>query len=89
MRVETVTPQDYTGEVIGDLNSRRGGIEGIELLPSGTQAIRGHVPLSEMFGYATALRSSTQGRGSFTMEFDYYEPVPKEVSNRILGGPVS
>ncbi|MHB1354948.1 MAG: elongation factor G [Anaerolineae bacterium] len=88
MRVETVVPEDYTGEVIGDLSARRGSIEGMELLPGGVQAIRGHVPLSEMFGYATALRSSTQGRGSFTMEFDYYEPVPSEVSNRILGVPL-
>jgi elongation factor G len=88
MRVETVVPEDNTGDVIGDLSARRGSIEGMELLPGGVQAIRGHVPLSEMFGYATVLRSSTQGRGSFTMEFDYYAPVPNEVSSRILGGPL-
>ena len=57
----------------------------MELLPGDMQAIRAHVPLSEMFGYATVVRSNTQGRGSFTMEFDYYAPVPADVTNRILG----
>jgi elongation factor G len=85
MRVEVVVPEDHIGDVIGDLNARRGEIEGIEVRPGGMQAIRGHVPLAEMFGYATALRSVTQGRGAFSMEFDYYAPVPSDVAHRILG----
>lgn len=85
MRVETVVPAENVGDVLGDLNARRGNIEGMELLPGDLQAVRAHVPLSEMFGYATVIRSNTQGRGSFTMEFDYYEPVPDEVTRRILG----
>ncbi len=85
MRVETVVPSENVGDVIGDLNARRGSIEGMELLPGEMQAVRAHVPLSEMFGYATVIRSNTQGRGSFTMEFDYYAPAPDEVTNRILG----
>ncbi len=85
MRLEVAVPEDNTGDVIGDLNARRGIIEGMEPRPGAMQAIRGHVPLAEMFGYATALRSGTQGRGAFSMEFDYYAPVPAEVSNRILG----
>lgn len=88
MDLEVIVPQESTGDVIGDLNARRGEVEGIEPLGSGMQAIRGHVALSEMFGYATDLRSITQGRGSFTMEFDYYAPVPEAVSERILGGPL-
>ncbi len=85
MRVEVVVPEDRIGDVIGDLNARRGEIEGIEVRPGGMQAIRGHVPLAEMFGYATSLRSVTQGRGAFSMEFDYYAPVPSDVARRILG----
>jgi len=85
MRVEVVVPEDRIGDVIGDLNGRRGDVEGIEVRPGGTQAIRGHVPLAEMFGYATTLRSVTQGRGAFSMEFDYYAPVPSDVAKRILG----
>jgi elongation factor G len=88
MRVEVIVPEENTGDVIGDVNARRGEIEGIEPLPGGAQAVRGHVPLSAMFGYATDLRSVTQGRGAFTMEFEHYAPVPVEVSNRILGGPL-
>jgi elongation factor G len=88
MKVEVVVPEENTGDAIGDMNTRRGDIEGMEPLPGGMQAIRGHVPLAEMFGYATALRSNTQGRGTFTMEFDYYQAVPREVSERILGGPL-
>lgn len=89
MKVEVVAPEVSTGDVIGDLSARRGEIHGIDSLPGGVQAIRAHVPLSEMFGYATDLRSMTQGRGAFTMEFDYYAPVPDEVSVRILGGPLA
>ncbi len=88
MKIEVLVPEENTGDVIGDLNARRGVIEGMEPRTGGMQAIRGHVPLAETFGYATDLRSSTQGRGSFTMEFDYYAPVPVEVSNRILGSGV-
>ena len=87
MKVEVVAPEENTGDVIGDLSARRGEIEGMEPVPGGIQAIRGHVPLSGMFGYATDLRSFTQGRGAFTMEFDYYAPVPRDVSERMLGGP--
>ncbi len=87
MRVEVVAPEENTGDVIGDLSARRGEIQGMTPVPGGFQAIRGHVPLSEMFGYATDLRSATQGRGAFTMEFEHYAPVPQEVSTRILGGP--
>jgi len=86
MRVEVVVPEENTGDVIGDLSARRGTIEGMEPLQGGLQAIRGHAPLAEMFGYATDLRSFTQGRGSFSMEFDHYAPVTAEVSERILGG---
>ena len=75
MAVEVVVPEEYMGDVIGDLNSRRGRIEGMELRGT-TQIIKSMVPLSEMFGYATELRSRTQGRGSFTMHFGKYEEVP-------------
>lgn len=87
MRVEVVAPEENTGEVIGDLSTRRGEIQGMTPLPGGMQAIHSHAPLSEMFGYATDLRSATQGRGIFTMEFEHYAPVPQEVSTRILGEP--
>jgi elongation factor G len=76
MYVEAVVSEDFVGEVMGDLNSRRAQIEGLEVRGS-LQAVRAHAPLAEMFGYATALRSLTQGRGTFTMEFDYYAEVPK------------
>jgi elongation factor G len=75
MKVEVVVPEDFIGDVIGDLNSRRAQIEGMEARGS-VQAVRAHAPLAEMFGYATALRSLTQGRGTFTMEFDYYAEIP-------------
>ena len=75
MAVEVVTPEEYLGDVMGELNSRRGRVEGLE--PRGNaQAIRAHVPLATMFGYATDLRSTTQGRATFTMQFDRYEEVP-------------
>ena len=82
MSVEVDVPEDYMGDVIGGLNSRRGRIEGMET-ENGESRIKGFVPLSEMFGYATALRSSTQGRGTFTMTFDHYEEVPKAISQKI------
>jgi elongation factor G len=85
MRIEVVVPEENLGDVIGDLNARRGEIEGMEPRIGGMQAVRGHIPLAETFGYATDLRSGTQGRGAFTLEFDYYGQVPVEVSRRILG----
>jgi elongation factor G len=85
MRVEVVVPEASTGDVIGDMNARRGQIVGIELHSVGMQVVKTVVPLAEMFGYATALRSTTQGRGTFTMEFDHYEAVPPERARQILG----
>jgi elongation factor G len=85
MRLEVVTPEPSTGDVIGDLVARRGQIGGMEVHSTGMQAIRAHVPLAEMFGYATHLRSATQGRGTFTMEFDHYDVVPQERARKILG----
>lgn len=82
MKVEVIVPEDYMGDVIGDLNSRRGRIEGMEAR-SGAQSIKAFVPLSEMFGYATDLRSKTQGRGNYSMEFDHYEEVPKNIAEVI------
>ena len=82
MKVEVVIPEEYMGEVIGDLNSRRGRIEGMEAR-SGAQVITAFVPLSEMFGYATDLRSKTQGRGNYSMEVDHYEEVPKNIAEAI------
>jgi len=83
MAVEVVTPEDYLGDVMGDLSSRRGRVEGLE--PRGNaQAIRARVPLATMFGYATDLRSMTQGRATFTMQFDRYEEVPATISSEIV-----
>ena len=84
MKVEVVVPEDYMGDVMGDINGRRGRIEGMEA-QSGAQVIRAFVPLSEMFGYATTLRSKTQGRGNYTMIFDHYEEVPKSIQEQIIG----
>lgn len=84
-KVEVVVPEEYMGDVIGDINARRGKIEGMEPR-AGAQVIRGYVPLSEMFGYATDLRSKTQGRGSYTMQFDHYEEVPKNIAQEIIDG---
>ncbi len=84
MKVEVVVPEDYLGDVMGNVNSRRGRIEGTEARGGG-QIVRAVVPLSEMFGYATDLRSRTQGRGTFTMQFDHYEPVPKSMVEKITG----
>jgi len=83
MKVEVTVPEEYMGDVIGDLNSRRGRIEGMEAV-SGAQHIRSYVPLSEMFGYATSLRSRTQGRGNYSMHFDHYEEVPRNISETII-----
>jgi elongation factor G len=86
MQVEIVTPEEFTGEIVGDLNARRAQIEGLDLRPAGIQAVRASVPMAEMFGYATDLRSSTQGRGTFTMEFAHYAQVDRSVADRILHG---
>ena len=84
MKVEVVVPDDYLGDVIGQLNSRRGTIQGMEVRPGNAQAVRAMVPLGEMFGYATELRSATQGRGVFSMEFDHYAPVSQVAAQEIL-----
>ena len=83
MRVEITVPEEYMGDVIGDINSRRGKMEGMEAR-SGAQIIRGFIPLSEMFGYATDLRSKTQGRGTYAMEPSHYEEVPKSILDNII-----
>ena len=85
MKVDVTTPDDYMGDVIGDLNSRRGKIEGMDAI-AGAQNIHAFVPLSEMFGYATDLRSSTQGRAVYSMQPSHYEPVPKSVQEQIVEG---
>jgi elongation factor G len=83
MKVEVVTPEDYMGDVMGDLNRRRGILQGMEDSPSG-KLINAHVPLSEMFGYSTDLRSQSQGRATYTMEFDHYAEAPNSVSEEII-----
>jgi len=84
MKVEVVVPEEYLGDVIGQLNSRRGMIQGMEIRPGNAQAVNSMVPLGEMFGYATELRSGTQGRGVFSMEFDHYAPVSEAVAKEII-----
>jgi elongation factor G len=84
MKVEVVVPSEYLGDVMGDINSRRGKLEGMEEA-NGAQIIKSYVPLSEMFGYATDLRSKSQGRGNYTMQFDHYEEVPKNIAEKITG----
>ena len=84
MKVEVTVPEEYMGDVIGDINSRRGRMEGMEAV-NGAQVIRAFVPLSEMFGYATTLRSRSQGRGVYSMVFDHYEEVPKNIQEQIAG----
>ena len=83
MRVEITVPEEYVGDVIGDMNSRRGRMEGVEAQP-GIQIIKGFIPLSEMFGYATTLRSKTQGRGTYSMEPSHYEEVPRNILDTIV-----
>jgi elongation factor G len=83
MKVEVVTPEDYSGDVIGDLNRRRGQIHGMDDGPSG-KVITAEVPLSEMFGYATSVRSMSQGRATFTMEFSKYMEVPNNVAEAVM-----
>ena len=83
MKVEVSMPEEYMGDVIGDINSRRGRVEGMEDVGGG-KMVKGYVPLAEMFGYSTDLRSKTQGRGNYSMFFDHYEPVPKNVAEKVL-----
>ncbi len=83
MKVEVTMPEEYMGDVIGDINSRRGRIEGMDDVGGG-KIVRGYVPLAEMFGYSTDLRSKTQGRGNYSMFFEKYEPVPKNVAEKVL-----
>jgi elongation factor G len=83
MEVEVVTPEDFMGDVIGDLNSRRGAIQGMTQR-TGAQVIEAHVPLAQMFGYSTDLRSKTQGRATYTMQFSHYDPVPKSIADEIV-----
>ncbi len=83
MRVEVTMPEEYMGDVIGDINSRRGRIEGMDDIGGG-KMVRGYVPLAEMFGYSTDLRSKTQGRGNYSMFFEKYEPVPKNIAEKVL-----
>jgi elongation factor G len=83
MKVEVVTPEDFLGDVIGDLNSRRGQVMGTDTRGL-MQVVKARVPLSEMFGYATQVRSMTQGRASFTMEFENYEELPQQITNEII-----
>jgi elongation factor G len=86
MFVEVIAPEEYTGDVIGYLSAQRGMIEGMEMRSDNIQAVRAMVPLAEMFGYATKLRSMTQGRGTFTMELDHYAPVPDSLAEKVLKG---
>ena len=84
MKVEVVAPEEFLGDILGSLNSRRANIHGMEVRPGNAQAVNATAPLGEMFGYATELRSATQGRGVFSMEFDHYAPVPESVAHEIL-----
>jgi elongation factor G len=84
MALEVVTPEEFVGEVMGEINSRRGRITGLESRGS-IQTVKAQVPLATMFGYATVLRSATQGRATFTMQFDHYEPVSAALAEEILG----
>lgn len=86
MQVEAVAPDEYTGSIVGDLSSRRGTVEGMEPRGEGVTTIRAQVPLSEMFGYATDIRNMTQGRGSFTMEFDTYTVAPNSIAEEVIKG---
>jgi elongation factor G len=86
MKVEVVTPEEHYGDIIGDLNRRRGVVLGMEEVPAG-KAVKAEVPLSEMFGYATDMRSATQGRASFSMEFEKYREVPDNVAETLVSKP--
>ena len=84
MAVEVETPEDYAGTVMGDLSSRRGVVQGMDDIPGGGKAIKAEVPLAEMFGYSTTLRSLTQGRATYTMEFKHYTEAPKNVADAVI-----
>jgi elongation factor G len=86
MKVEAIVPEESLGEIIGQMNARRGEILGMEIRPGNSQAVKAMVPLAEMFGYATEIRSATQGRGIFTMEFDHYAPLDEKVARKIVLG---
>jgi elongation factor G len=86
MGAEIVALDEFVGEIVGDLNARRAQIESLEPRPVGIQAVRAFVPMAEMFGYATDLRSLTQGRGTFTMEFAHYAQVDRQIADQILYG---
>ncbi len=86
MKVEVVIPEEFLGDIIGQVNSRRGDVLGMDSHPGGSHGLRAMVPLAEMFGYATELRSATKGRGAFTMEFDHYSKITEELSNKIIVG---
>jgi elongation factor G len=86
MNVEVVIPEEFLGDIIGQINSRRGDVQGMDTHPGSSQGVRAMVPLAEMFGYATELRSATKGRGAFTMEFDHYSKVSEELSRKIVVG---
>lgn len=83
MTVEVVIPEEYLGDIMGNITSRRGRVEGMEARGN-AQVVHAFVPLANMFGYATDLRSSTQGRGTYTMQFDHYEETPKSISEEII-----
>jgi elongation factor G len=84
MAVEVETPEDYMGDVMGDLSSRRGVIQGMDDMAGGGKAIRAEVPLSEMFGYSTTVRSLSQGRATYSMEFKHYSEAPRNVADAII-----
>lgn len=86
MKVEVVVPEEYLGDVLGQINARRGSILGMDARPGNAQAAEATIPMAEMFGYATELRSATQGRGVFSMEFDHYAPVSETVAQKIING---
>ena len=84
MAVEVETPEDYAGTVMGDLSSRRGMVQGMDDMAGGGKVIKAEVPLAEMFGYSTSLRSQTQGRATYTMEFKQYAEAPKNVADEVI-----
>ena len=85
MKVEVVIPENFMGDTIGDLSARRAHVEGMESRTGGVTAIKAFVPLATMFGYASDLRSATQGRGTFTMEFDHYDQLPANLAEQVIG----
>jgi elongation factor G len=89
MKVDITIPEEYLGTVMGDINKRRGRLEGQEPISGGAVIVHGFVPLAEMFGYSTDLRSNTQGRGTYSMELDHYEAVPKSIQEKVAAGRAS